>query len=118
MRALILAVLLLVPIHGHAQDFNGVYYTCLNDGRCLRPNIHAPSGDANLDRAIKICDDNQSIEVFMTPQIPHWKPGYEACAQVSGAWERSRAAQEERERQKKEDADRAFVGEFAKSLAK
>lgn len=114
MRIIILAAALVIPLAAHAQTIS-----CgPANPWCGTAPERAPSGNANLDRAIAICDAHRITDGLMqtVPETLRWQSGYEACAGVSDAWEKSKAAAVERERQRKEDADRAFVNDFAKHL--
>jgi|ERR1700722_6249465 len=77
---------------------------------------HAPTGDADLDRAVAICDAHPNAETNMTPVWPPYASGWQACDTIYRFWGVSAAAIKERERQKKEAEDKAFVDALGAKL--
>lgn len=78
---------------------------------------HPRTGDPDLDRAVAICDEpGRSVHSNTIPDFPLWSPGYESCAAVISAWEKSDAARRQREAKDKAEADRAWLDSYAKGL--
>lgn len=115
MRRMLFAATLLAPIAGRAQ---GLSLDCnWQFGRCEPHPIRIPSGDANLDRAITICDAHRDYNGPNTiPETLQWQSGYGMCGSVNEAWEKTKVAADRRARKKQEDADRAFLGDYANTL--
>src|ERR1019366_7019862 len=119
MKSLILIALLLLGTLSSArsQILLGPPYTYpfINGGG---PG-HATTKDANLDRAITICDAHTHYNGITDGQ---WRDyafdaGWrDACAPVINAREKSGAARQIAERKAKETADKAWLEDYAKGL--
>lgn len=78
---------------------------------------HSSTGDVDLDRAVKICDAHalHGDGVVMTiPDWPHWSKDYAGCHDIIARWNASDTARREAEARQREDADRAWLAEYAK----
>lgn len=83
------------------------------------PNQHDPTGDADFDRAMAICDLHQQGNLVATypPYISHdyWKP-YAACRKIEEAWSRFPYAAREKARLAKDKSDLDFLNEYVGKL--
>lgn len=80
---------------------------------------HAVTGDADLDKAVAICDAHRTYEGVQTfPETVSYERGFEGCGRVIDRWGKSEAARREAEWQAKVATDRAFVEQYVKGLEK
>lgn len=79
--------------------------------------MRRPTGDADLDRAIVLCDQHAraSGRIYATnppSDVPAWSTGWEMCSAVLAKWTASDAARQQREWEAQETLDREFVKKF------
>lgn len=130
LRFLILVAAIALPRLAFAQDITwGGDPPCVDgDTRCTlvifggstRPS-HRSTGDADLDRAIALCDANDAAQYYNGSMggSPLW--GYsERCQWVLKAWENSSSekARREAEEAAKKAADEAWLDSYVKGLPK
>lgn len=104
------------------EGYNSGTITCSN---CFywppHPSHHEKTGDANLDRAMAICDEHKhSTGMVIDTNPPQddtaFNAGYEACSKVQDAWNRSHVAAEARAKAAAEKEDREFLAAYAAKL--
>lgn len=124
MKPFALVALLLVPGLANTQSGDAsppgmqIMSLCWGDGY----HVDCPSGgapghsrtdDANLDRAVSICDTHAEHNGII-PEMPHWSKDYTGCYDIISRWNASDIARREAEARQREDADRAWLAEYAK----
>jgi hypothetical protein len=90
---------------------------------------HMPTGDANLDRAVSLCDAHRHIvgqvEITTIPPSTEYKYDYDngwndkplfSCDKIYAMWDRSTTARKELEAKAQARKDLNFIQEYAKSL--
>jgi len=77
-----------------------------------------PSGDADLDKAITICDWHRdySGNFHTEPETKVWQKGFEACSDVNAAWDRSEAGRRAQAQAAKDEADKSWLADYDKKL--
>ena len=98
--------------------------SCLNFGDCvsigaLTKQYHRTTGDPDLDRAMRWCDDH-IYGVYNMLMGSYTLSAYDipGCAKVESAWEHSVSETQRREAEKaaKEVTDKAWFDSYVKSL--
>lgn len=121
-----IAVVFLLVASGHAQTFN--ISPCMFSGGCGGAPVHAATGDTDLDRAVSICDAHaehvmsDGNNVLSIPDSVHWPKDYAACYDVVARWNESdvarwnesNVARRQAEARRREEADRAWLNDYAK----
>lgn len=81
--------------------------------------VHAQTGDADLDRAVALCDARTHYNGIIdgawrdSSIDPEFKA---ACGPVLSAWQKTKTAQDIAERAAKASADKAWLEDYAKRL--
>lgn len=78
---------------------------------------HAKTGDADMDRAVALCDAHRNTETNVIPVWPEFEKDYDAsCVVVMREWSASEAVKAEKERQAKAAADKGWLEDYTKRL--
>jgi hypothetical protein len=87
-------------------------------GVMTTPSSHLPSGDADLDKAITLCDWHRdySGNFHTEPETKVWQKGFEACSDVNAAWDRSEAGRRAQAQAAKDEADKSWLADYDKKL--
>jgi hypothetical protein len=101
------------PSEAICQDNRtGAYYGCGSVN-----NSHAKTGDADLDRAVAICDRHTASSFIVTdPPTTDWPAAYDMCHKVMTHWKRSEAAKRQEAAKQKEAADKAWLDSYTAGL--
>lgn len=111
--------------NAHAQMFTTTWPStviCPENITCGYTIERAMTGDADLDRAMAICDTHNHPTNVITPTNPpqqtteYEKPYGSACSKVNGAWLKSAAAAAEKARRDREKVDLDFLNGYAARL--
>jgi hypothetical protein len=86
-------------------------------GGVMGSGKHSATGDADLDRAMDICDSHAvfSGEMYATlppSSVPAWSTGYEDCSKVLARWEGTQVAMQLREKAAQDQKDRDFLKDY------
>jgi hypothetical protein len=115
--AVVVMMFWIVPANAFCLTCNG---PSLFDN--LQPSFgHGPTGDADLDRAVKLCDEHarQSNVVYPEGGAPRaFEEGWDSCSWVMQAWDRSEEARHEAAAREQASRDKAWIDEYAKGLHK
>lgn len=91
-----------------------IIYSDLSD--CGGGMRHQPTGNADLDRAVAICDAHPNRSATTIPVWPPYDSEWKACGAVYALWEVSDVARRDAERAAKEAADKTWLENYVRTL--